>query len=1168
MPTAAFLEAAKKSDRQPVVVLAVESISALKVSCSTPSEWQAAKANTNINVLSDPGTAYLTTDGIAAVSGTFQDVPVAVGLTLDYDSIVDTTVYSSVVSFPDSRIVGTRLTFQYTTIDGGNPILSFQGRKNGGVWSTLYSIDLAGILANDTLKNCLPFPVDITLDKGQWDIRMAIQGQSPGTGMTASFTLVSRQDTFEARYLSSGSIQTPTLDLGLIPSLSSRLEIDDAVPSGCTLTYTGRGSNNGSTWASLGTLLDGDSLPAYRYYDFIASFTSSGTYSPELYEIRVVGGDSQYDYISTHKDLPVQGAKPYILPDGVSSLTNRIDLLKPATTGDITIKMAWRPKTGDMIATGYLKNKAVIAKAGYVGLAEEDFEPFFTGTWYDYTADGTKQEITIKTRDVLKRFNQKVPRAEYFYDGAGNQVQGKTYSLSGNIMQVMLDIADLLGIPDRYLDRPAFTALRDGSRSGSDWNVSRQLAQQVDATELMNELAVSAGVFLVPLPSGKLTAISFDDAIAAAPADNLDAMHHAFKALDGGQKDLSTQCAIFYQLLPGKDGGSNSDYGQMNLTIFSRDGVALSDLWGEIVTKSWYDKWNLSPVALQRIADRFDAWFGGPRATVKVDNLPPRYFGITEGQVVSVDNLQIPCPAASWQGYSVGKKFLVMSRTPDPMKGTISLELYEIGDTTYAPVPTFPVYSALDFFPVVLNLTAVERIEKKGGGVVNLYADVTFTTPTDFHFGSAEVWYRTADQVVWNFAAPLPYGGPATARTYSLPVTAGYTYEIAVITVNTSGRKMSIDDAPKTSIYITPAPLPGDVPYAFLTGKQLVWGMVPGTVIKGYVVRYQTGTNRSFGDAIPMHSGVLQSSPYDLQSLPSGPITIMICAVDTADRFSANPAYIVTDLGDPAVANIVETTDFRALGWPNDAIVMWNANDNTPMWSSADGTPMWKSTLVNGSIVGGVLTADDTGGTFWHNDLANMWTSDGAGMWHENYLNMTYQSSFVVTTNQAGAQLTLSYTADGNQIAIYYRPQGQLPMWSSQSNDPMWSTATDTPMWQVPDFVPWPGSISAAADIYDFIISTGFGPVQGTISQLAASVDVPDINEYLYDVAISAGGTRLPIANTYRVIKYVNITLQDDGGSAVTARVIDKALNGPLIKCFNSSWVATTGHIDAHIQGY
>jgi hypothetical protein len=64
-------------------------------------------------------------------------------------------------------------------------------------------------------------------------------------------------------------------------------------------------------------------------------------------------------------------------------------------------------------------------------------------------------------------------------------------------------------------------------------------------------------------------------------------------------------------------------------------------------------------------------------------------------------------------------------------------------------------------------------------------------------------------------------------------------------------------------------------------------------------------------------------------------------------------------------------------------------------------------------------------------------------------------------------------------------------------------------------------------------------------------------------------GTRLPLQKSYRRVKTVNLTLQDDGGSAATLKVLDKdEVQGPLVRAFDAAGQGATATIDATVQGY
>ena len=75
--------------------------------------------------------------------------------------------------------------------------------------------------------------------------------------------------------------------------------------------------------------------------------------------------------------------------------------------------------------------------------------------------------------------------------------------------------------------------------------------------------------------------------------------------------------------------------------------------------------------------------------------------------------------------------------------------------------------------------------------------------------------------------------------------------------------------------------------------------------------------------------------------------------------------------------------------------------------------------------------------------------------------------------------------------------------------------------------------------------------------------------EQMNDIAIAETGTRLPIREKYHVIENVQVTLQDDGGEAISVKVVDKdPKRGPLIACLDvdGNWVK--GIVDATPQGY
>ncbi len=138
-------------------------------------------------------------------------------------------------------------------------------------------------------------------------------------------------------------------------------------------------------------------------------------------------------------------------------------------------------------------------------------------------------------------------------------------------------------------------------------------------------------------------------------------------------------------------------------------------------------------------------------------------------------------------------------------------------------------------------------------------------------------------------------------------------------------------------------------------------------------------------------------------------------------------------------------------------------------------------------------------------------------MWQSSYAEMIYQFPFTVAAIDAGAKMTVAATIVGQPWFLEYR-------------------ASPTDAWR-----PWIGTLISEELTYDFRVITGAGPVRGIITELAVSLDVPDKIEYVNDQSLLSGGTRLALTESFRTIQNVNVTLQDDAGAAVRAKVLDRA---------------------------
>ena len=178
----------------------------------------------------------------------------------------------------------------------------------------------------------------------------------------------------------------------------------------------------------------------------------------------------------------------------------------------------------------------------------------------------------------------------------------------------------------------------------------------------------------------------------------------------------------------------------------------------------------------------------------------------------------------------------------------------------------------------------------------------------------------------------------------------------------------------------------------------------------------------------------------------------------------------------------------------------------------------------------------------WGNDTAQLWTNSAAVFLVPQYQAIYWTGN--VTFTDSGS-LTISTVVNGYAWKI------------------TWKKSTDVA------YVPFPGRAWAdAGTTYQFRIDVDQSNQQGVIGTVVAQIDVPDKTIRLPDVSIASGGTRLAIGTGWRNVVIVSLTLHSDGGSATTARVVDKSTSGPLIQCFNASGAATAGTVDAYVQGY
>jgi len=334
------------------------------------------------------------------------------------------------------------------------------------------------------------------------------------------------------------------------------------------------------------------------------------------------------------------------------------------------------------------------------------------------------------------------------------------------------------------------------------------------------------------------------------------------------------------------------------------------------------------------------------------------------------------------------------------------------------------------------------------------------------------------------------------------------------------------------------------VPTLYREGDLIRWAYPsPPLDFSGFRVRHHSGINRFWSTGRNLHDGVVTQTQFDISGVV-GLGTIMVMALDTSGNESLNAAVLIADIGDPLVENVVETIDHRVLGWPGEATA--------------------------GAVVSGDLVADDSGALFWSAvAAAPFWSANPLSVfWTDTYLAMIYVVAYIPAASFLPCQLTLSTGIAAESWTIEYRRDPQVLFWEDDVA-PFWSADVDAFWEALGAFTAWPGALPLIDRFQiEFRVSTAAGRVRGVLSQFQIIADVEDIVERLDDVVLAPGGTALPVTQSYRVIRNVLLTLQDDGGTAETIKVLDKAVGGPTVRAFNAAGTGVAATVDATIQGY
>lgn len=406
------------------------------------------------------------------------------------------------------------------------------------------------------------------------------------------------------------------------------------------------------------------------------------------------------------------------------------------------------------------------------------------------------------------------------------------------------------------------------------------------------------------------------------------------------------------------------------------------------------------------------------------------------------------------------------------------------------------------------------------------------TTPAAFAAGTPFI--RVDNAIVYSQSLPLSnIGRPLYFKFTSFNLYGGATENLSDVPAYTYTVQGTMASLP-----------PPNVNNLTMAGTMLSWPPVSEVDLAGYLINFNYGYNTDWGQSTPLINGVVTENPYQLGTLPLGEVTILVCAVNQLGVVSTTPAYIITNLGNPVVANVTETNNFAAASFPG--------------------------TITNGTASGSTLSSTNSSPFFSSVGTAQFFGYPDSVFYSATYDPLTWISNiYLPITAEAGSNMTLSWAGQGTGLQIQYRPFGGSGQFFGNSSANFYSGGAASLFFgNPPAFQAWPGSITATNQQYQFQVTTAAGPVQGILTGFTATVDVPNVKINLNAVAIAPGGTRLTVATgQFNVIQNVSLTLE--AGTAVSVVIGDKSATlGPLITAYNASGVSVAATIDAVLQGY
>lgn len=336
---------------------------------------------------------------------------------------------------------------------------------------------------------------------------------------------------------------------------------------------------------------------------------------------------------------------------------------------------------------------------------------------------------------------------------------------------------------------------------------------------------------------------------------------------------------------------------------------------------------------------------------------------------------------------------------------------------------------------------------------------------------------------------------------------------------------------------------PADVAGFNISGQTLSWPVVGDIDLAGYRIRFNNGRDFNWDTATPLHEGLVTGSPWPIPYWPAGQITILVKAEDTSGNQSLNPAYIITDLGDPKITNVVEVADLAAAGWPG---------------------------VITGAAVapGGELQAEETSRFYQADGNRKFYQADARAKLYPlaTYAAASWTSEWISFGAMPAGTVLVAQLSATPGARLYYRLRSSAPFYPATTGGKFYKAAAEKFYAPATDWALLPAAIPLPPAPLQLRLELPGGAEQGVATGLELIADAPDRAFSFENFVLDAGGTDVPLPADVIKVKGVNITLMDDGHGAVTVKIVDKDI--PRLRAFNAAGVGVPATTYVEVKSY